>query len=106
MTIHIHGTVLPAGVVQDIFVSGDCITFQGTADADTILDGGYLIPGLVDAHAHLSFASPAEDDATWADKARASAMIQLEAGVLVVRDPGGVDRAAAAVAAAMTGRSA
>jgi imidazolonepropionase-like amidohydrolase len=93
MGLHIRGTILPDGVERDVFVFDGRLTFEADADAETILDGGYLIPGLVDAHAHLSFASPAGDDATWADKASASAALQLEAGVLVIRDPGGVDGA-------------
>jgi len=50
--------------------------------------GGYLVPGLVDAHAHLSLFSPAGDGAPPAERVRASARAQLDAGVLAVREPG------------------
>jgi imidazolonepropionase-like amidohydrolase len=87
-TLHIRGTVLPGGEERDLFVDAGTITFESTSDARTILDGGYLLPGLVDAHAHLPFAGPAPDG-SWEEKARVNARAHLEAGVLAVRDPGG-----------------
>jgi imidazolonepropionase-like amidohydrolase len=87
-TLHIRGLLLPDGKERDLFVRDGRITFETTADAETILDGGYVIPGLVDAHAHLPFAGPAPDG-PWEEKARANARAQLDAGVLALRDPGG-----------------
>src|SRR5438105_1768502 len=46
------------------------------------IDAGYLIPGLVDMHAHLELASPAPFDASPDEKVRASAMEHLDGGVL------------------------
>ena len=97
MALHIRGTTVPDGVERDVFISHRKVTFETTEDAATILDGGYLLPGLVDAHAHLSFASPADDDAAWPDKASASAALQLAAGVLVIRDLGGIDGAVSGI---------
>jgi imidazolonepropionase-like amidohydrolase len=57
--MHLRGIVLPEGVRRDLFVVDGRITFHEQEDATTILEGGYLAPGLVDAHAHLSLASPA-----------------------------------------------
>jgi imidazolonepropionase-like amidohydrolase len=85
--LHVRGVVLPDGREQDLFISPEGITFDAGRDAETILDAGYLIPGLVDAHAHLSFAGPAPDG-PWEEKARANGRAQVEAGVLAVRDPG------------------
>jgi imidazolonepropionase-like amidohydrolase len=87
-TLHIRGALLPDGKERDVFVREGRITFETADDARTILDGGFLIPGLVDAHAHLPFAGPAPDG-SWEEKARANARAHLEAGVLAVRDPGG-----------------
>jgi imidazolonepropionase-like amidohydrolase len=87
-TLHIRGALLPEGKERDVFVRGGRITFETADDARTILDGGYVIPGLVDAHAHLPFAGPAADG-SWEEKSRANARAQLEAGVLALRDPGG-----------------
>jgi imidazolonepropionase-like amidohydrolase len=64
------------------------ITFQPQEDAATILRSGYLLPGLVDAHAHLALASPASGDASPEEQVRASAQAHLEAGVLAIREPG------------------
>jgi imidazolonepropionase-like amidohydrolase len=85
--LHLRGTVLPAGEVRDVFVVDGRITFEEAADAVTMSDGGWITPGLVDAHAHLAMASPGSPVAI--DEAvRASAAAQLAAGVLLVREPG------------------
>src|SRR5262245_25310814 len=91
--VHVHGTVLPDGGVRDVVVRARRITFTPVAEADTVFDGGYLVPGLVDAHAHLSLFSPAGDGASPAERVRASARAQLDAGVLAVREPGSPDYA-------------
>lgn len=91
--LHLRGTLLPDGIVRDVFVVNGRITFTEVPDAQTVLDGGYLVPGLVDAHAHLSLFSPAGDEAAPAERVRASARAQLDAGVLAVREPGSPDYA-------------
>jgi imidazolonepropionase-like amidohydrolase len=91
--VHLRASVLPDGVVRDVFVVDGRITFTAAPDAETVLDGGYLIPGLVDAHAHLSLFSPAGDAAPPSERVRASARAQLAAGVLAVREPGSPDYA-------------
>jgi imidazolonepropionase-like amidohydrolase len=91
--LHLRGVVLPDGDMRDVFVADGRITFVPPDDAHTVFDGGYLIPGLVDAHAHLSLSSPAGDQAPPAQRVRASAQAQLEAGVLAVREPGSPDYA-------------
>jgi imidazolonepropionase-like amidohydrolase len=89
--LHLRATVLPDGDVQDVFVVDGRITFTPADDATTVLDGGYLTPGLVDAHAHLSLSSPAGNDADPATRVRASARAHLDAGVLALREPGSPD---------------
>ncbi|MEX2457909.1 MAG: amidohydrolase family protein [Actinomycetota bacterium] len=89
MNLHIRATVLPERRDRDVFVVDGVIAEDaGGADVTTVLEGAYLLPGLVDAHAHLPFAGPAPDG-SWEDKARANARAHLDAGVLAVRDPGG-----------------
>src|SRR6478672_10079593 len=92
MRYHLHGTVLPDGVERDVFVTDDGrFTFDtnapGADDAPTISEGGFLLPGLVDAHAHLS-ASEREPPADPPATARANARLHLDAGVLAIREPG------------------
>src|SRR5918992_3454119 len=87
--LHIRGAVLPDGSERDLFVRDHAFTFEPADEATTILDHGYLIPGLVDVHSHLPFNSPAPSGATWDEAARASAQLELDSGVLALRDPGG-----------------
>ena len=88
-TLHVRGAVLPDGTERDLFIRDHVFTFEPADEATTILDHGYLIPGLVDVHSHLPFNSPAPSGASWDEAARASAKLELDAGVLALRDPGG-----------------
>ncbi|MDT4988268.1 MAG: hypothetical protein QOI74_2362 [Micromonosporaceae bacterium] len=99
--LHLRVSVLPGGAVRDVFVVNGRITFTAPPDAETVLDGGYVVPGLVDAHAHLSLFSPAGDGASPPERVRASARAQLEAGVLAVREPGSPDYASQEVGPAI-----
>lgn len=91
--LHLRGYVLPQGDLRDLFVSAGRITFEQPNDAETVVNGAWLLPGLVDAHAHLALASPVEGSAR--ERVRASLAQHLEAGVLVVREPGSPARDAA-----------
>jgi imidazolonepropionase-like amidohydrolase len=88
--------VLPEGVERDVFVTAEGrFTFRSDGDdARTVLDDGYLLPGLADVHAHLAMSSPAGDDAPDLDRTTASARAQLENGVLAIREPGAPNRLA------------
>ncbi len=90
---HLQGRVLPDDADRDVYVVDGRISFTPVADATTLGTGLVLVPGLADAHAHLSLASPAGDDAPAGERVRASARAHLEAGVLAVREPGSPDRA-------------
>ncbi len=87
--LHVHGTVLPDDVERDVFVLDGRFAFElpDGSDARTVTSGGFLLPGLVDAHAHLALNSPAPDGSPAEATARASARRQLEAGVLAIREP-------------------
>src|SRR5919202_5290930 len=91
--IHLRGVVLPEGRTRDVFVDDGRITFKAPPDWKTLISGGYLLPGLVDAHAHLALASPAPAEAPSHERVRASARAHLAAGVLALREPGGPDHA-------------
>jgi imidazolonepropionase-like amidohydrolase len=57
------------------------------AGAETVSDGGYIVPGLVDAHCHLGIqygATPIQS----LDQARELAHTDRDAGVLALRDAG------------------
>ena len=59
---------------------------------------GWVLPGLVDVHNHLSLASPAGDGAEPGERVRASASLEMALGVLALREPGSPDDASAALA--------
>jgi imidazolonepropionase-like amidohydrolase len=85
-------------VERDVFVGGDGrLSFDASSgDARTVADGGFLVPGLVDAHAHLTV----RPDGTPADDVDVltQARDQVEGGVLLVREPGAVSRVTASLA--------
>lgn len=88
--LHLQGIPLPSGKPTDLYVVDGRITFAKPAKATTIRQGGWILPGLVDAHAHLALASPAGHVPTH-EGVRASARAQLQAGVLLLREPGSID---------------
>jgi imidazolonepropionase-like amidohydrolase len=94
MAFRIEGVVLPDGARREVFVDGR--RFVPPVDsARTLLEDAFLVPGLVDVHAHLSVASPAPDDAPPRERALASGRLHLDAGVCLVREPGSPDDGAA-----------
>ena len=97
MNLHVRGVLLPDRVERDLFVVDGRFTFDPVADARSVLDSGWLVPGLVDVHAHLELASPAPPGASPREAALASAQAQLAAGVLALREPGGPARASTGI---------
>ena len=87
MALHVRGTVLPDGEKKDLWLVGDRITCQPVDDAETISDGGFVLPGLVDAHCHLGIALGAKPIESL-DQARDLARRDRDAGVLALRDAG------------------
>ena len=87
MALHVRGTVLPDGEVRDLWLVGDRVTFEPVRDAETVSDGGFVVPGLVDAHCHLGIAYGARP-ITSLDQARELAVTDRDAGVLALRDAG------------------
>jgi imidazolonepropionase-like amidohydrolase len=85
--LHLSGVVLPEGEHRDVWVRDGRFTFEPVAGAETVSRGGWLLPGLVDAHCHVGIASGGghvEDLAA----AREQALTERAAGVLALRDCG------------------
>jgi imidazolonepropionase-like amidohydrolase len=61
------------------------LSAEPVADADTVFDGGWIIPGLVDAHCHVGLG---EHGPTDIDEAIAQAQTERDAGALLLRDCG------------------
>ena len=87
MALHVRGVVLPDGEVRDLWLVGDRVTLEPVAGAETISDGGWILPGLVDAHCHLGIAHGPEP-VTSVQQSRELAYIDRDAGVLALRDAG------------------
>jgi len=88
---HLHGLVLPDDVERDVWIADGRFQADPVDDATTLATDAVLLPGLVDAHAHLALHSPAPRGAGPDERIRASGRAQLEAGVTLVREPGSPD---------------
>jgi imidazolonepropionase-like amidohydrolase len=85
--LHLAGVVLPEGEHRDLWVRDGRITAEPVPGAETVSRGGWVLPGLVDAHCHVGIATggSAVDDLA---AAREQALAERAAGVLALRDCG------------------
>ena len=85
--LHLAGVLLPAGDHRELWVRDGRITFEPVPGAETASRGGFVLPGLVDAHCHVGIArggTPVAD----LDATRQQALTERAAGVLALRDCG------------------
>jgi imidazolonepropionase-like amidohydrolase len=87
MALHVRAVVLPDDQVRDIYLVADRVTFEPVSGAETIVDSGFAIPGLVDAHCHIGIAN-GEVPVGSVSEAKALALVNRDAGVLALRDAG------------------
>jgi imidazolonepropionase-like amidohydrolase len=87
MALHVRGVVLPDDEVRDLWLVGDRISTEPVPGAETVLDGGFILPGLVDAHCHIGIATNGAP-VTSLEGARELALVDRDAGVLAIRDAG------------------
>jgi len=83
----VRGVVLPDDEVRDLWLVGDRVTRDRMPGAETVLDGGFILPGLVDAHCHIGIA-PGGAPITSVEEAKALAAVERDIGVLAIRDAG------------------
>lgn len=93
--LHVETTLAATGEHVDLWVSDGRFVPGPLEDASTH-SGGFAVPGLVDAHAHLALASPLANGSE-AEQVRASARAHLDAGVLAIREPGGPSRVSSGI---------
>lgn len=88
--LHLRGRCLPDGEERDLYLDGDRLRLDPVPGAETVHRGGWLVPGLVDAHTHPGAAGPGEpfDEALLREHGR----LHVEAGELLVRAPGSAER--------------
>ena len=87
MALHVSGVLLPDDEVRDLWFDGDRVSLEPLPDATTICDGGYILPGLVDAHCHIGIA-PGGRPVESFSQAKDLAAVDRDTGVLALRDAG------------------
>ncbi|MEZ0366689.1 amidohydrolase family protein [Mycobacterium sp. pUA109] len=85
MRLHVRGRGLPDEEQVEFWIVDGRLSAEPAADADTIFDGGWILPGLVDAHCHVGIGP---GGAVTAEQAIAQAEAERSAGVLLLRDAG------------------
>lgn len=83
--LHLRGVVLPDGEQRDLWIADQTIRTEPVAGATTFSDGGWIIPGLVDAHGHIGLGP---GGGTTPAEAERQARTQRDTGVLLIRSPG------------------
>jgi imidazolonepropionase-like amidohydrolase len=87
LPLHLSGVVLPEGEHHELWVRDGRITFEPVPGAETVSRGGWLAPGLVDAHCHVGI-GPGGDHVRDLEGLRGQALAERAAGVLALRDCG------------------
>ncbi len=83
--LHLRGIFLPEEQERDAWIVDGRLSFEPVPDADTIADGGWVLPGFVDAHCHIGVTLDG-----WADEDEQveQAVLDRDAGALLLRDAG------------------
>jgi imidazolonepropionase-like amidohydrolase len=84
--LHMRGAVLPDGETRDLWIVNGRIRLTPVPYAETVVDGGVLVPGLVDAHCHIGMKPSSLVESI--DEVRSLALRDRSAGVLTIRDAG------------------
>ncbi|HEY8471332.1 MAG TPA: amidohydrolase family protein [Natronosporangium sp.] len=85
--LHVRGVLLPEDEPTELWLVGDRVSTEPVPGAETIVDGGFILPGLVDAHCHIGI-KPGAAPITSIAEAKALAELDRDAGVLAIRDAG------------------
>ena len=85
--LHLSGVLLPEGEHRDVWVRSGRITFEPVPGAETVSRGGWVLPGLVDAHCHVGVGAGGRHIEDLAEL-RDQALTDRAAGVLALRDCG------------------
>ena len=83
--LHVRGRGLPGGEPIEWWIADGNLRAEPVAGAETIFDGGWIIPGLVDAHCHVGLGP---HGAVELDEAISQAVVDRDAGALLLRDCG------------------
>jgi imidazolonepropionase-like amidohydrolase len=83
--MHVRGVGLPDEAPIELWIVDGQISLEPVAGADTAFDGGWILPGLVDAHCHVGLGEHGEVPL---DEAIAQAETERDVGALLLRDCG------------------
>ncbi|WP_156942917.1 metal-dependent hydrolase family protein [Mycobacterium genavense] len=83
--MHVRGRGLPDEAPVELWIVDGHIGTERVAGADTVFDGGWILPGLVDAHCHVGLGDHGEIPL---DDAIAQAESERDVGALLLRDCG------------------
>jgi imidazolonepropionase-like amidohydrolase len=83
--LHLRGVVLPDDEPRDLWVVNGRVRTAPVPNAETVFDGGFLVPGLVDAHCHIGIGP---DGPVELAEAAGQAETERDAGALLLRDCG------------------
>ncbi len=82
---HYRGIDPFTGEPLEFWVAAGCISRRPAPDAQTVSDGGWIVPGLVDAHNHVGIAPGL---GVTIERARGFARQDARAGALLIREVG------------------
>lgn len=88
--LRVRGVALPSEEAAEFWITEGVLTCEPVRDATTVVDGGWLLPGLVDAHTHPGAERPG--DPLDGRLLRRHGREHLAAGVTLLRVPGSADR--------------
>jgi imidazolonepropionase-like amidohydrolase len=83
--MRVRGLALPGETETQLWVVDGRISIEPVAGADTVFDGGWILPGLVDAHCHVGLG---DDGEIPLEEAIGQAETERDAGALLLRDCG------------------
>ncbi len=83
--MHVRGLGLPDESEIELWIVDGRISTEPVAGADTVFDGGWILPGLVDAHCHVGLGKHGEVPL---EEAIAQAETERDVGALLLRDCG------------------
>ncbi|MCV7400490.1 amidohydrolase family protein [Mycobacterium fragae] len=85
MRLHVRGLGLPDETAVELWIVDGRISLEPVTGADTVFDGGWILPGLVDAHCHVGLGPHGTMEL---DEAAAQAETERDVGALLLRDCG------------------
>ena len=84
--LHLRAVLLPEDEAREVWIVHGRLTFEPVTGATTVAHGGFVLPGLVDAHCHPGIKP--QGAVTSVAAAKELALIDRDAGVLTIRDAG------------------